>query len=96
MQGAAAWLIVNVWPPIVIDPLRGFRVVFAATEYPTVPLPLPLPPLVTVIQDAPLTAFHVHPPGAVTETDPVLEAAGTLVLVGERLKLQVTPSCVTV
>jgi hypothetical protein len=62
----------------------------------TEPLPLPLPPLVIVIHDAPLVAVHAHAPGALTETDPVLAVDGTLLLVGEMPKLQVTPSCVTV
>jgi hypothetical protein len=59
-------------------------------------LPLPLPPLVTVIHGTPLTAVHAHPPGEVTVTVPLLAVAGTLLLVGEMLKVQVTPSCVTV
>jgi hypothetical protein len=32
VQGAAAWLIVNVWPPTVIEPDRALTLVFAATE----------------------------------------------------------------
>jgi hypothetical protein len=59
-------------------------------------LPDPFAPLVTVIHAAPLTAVQAHPFGALTETFPVLAEAGTLPLVGEMLKLQVTPSCVTV
>jgi hypothetical protein len=57
-------------------------------------LPLPLA-LVTAIHDALLTAVQAHPPGALTDAVPVLDAAGTLLLVGDTLKLQVTPSCVT-
>jgi hypothetical protein len=32
VQGAAAWVIVNVCPPTVIEPVRGVTVVLAATE----------------------------------------------------------------
>jgi hypothetical protein len=32
VQGAAAWLIVKVWPPIVIEPDRGVTLVLAAIE----------------------------------------------------------------
>lgn len=49
------------------------------------PLPEPLAPLVTVIHAAPLTAVHAQPAGALTDTLPVLAAAGTLPLVGEML-----------
>ena len=42
--------------------------VLAATIRPTVPLPLPLAPLVTVIQDALLDAVQLQPPGASTPT----------------------------
>ena len=49
----------NVWLAIVIVPLRAAPV-FAATVKPTDPLPVPLAPDVTVIQDALLTAFQVH------------------------------------
>jgi hypothetical protein len=52
-------LTVNVWLAIVIVPLRAAPV-FAATVKPTDPLPVPLAPEVTVIQDALLTAFQVH------------------------------------
>jgi hypothetical protein len=52
---------VNVWLAIVIVPLRAAPV-FAATVKPTDPLPVPLAPEVTVIQDALLTAFQVQVP----------------------------------
>ena len=55
---------------------------FAPTVNETVPLPLPLAPDVTVIQDAVGTAVHAHPFGAVTVNDPVPPAAGTVMLGG--------------
>ena len=55
----AAWLTVNVWPAIVIVPLRAAPV-FAAAVKPTDPLPVPLAPEVTVIHDALLTPVHVQ------------------------------------
>ena len=56
----------------------------AATLNATVPLPLPLAPLVTVIQLVLLlTAVHAHPAGAVTAVDPVPPPAATDWLVGD-------------
>jgi hypothetical protein len=75
-------LTVNVWPPIVSVPDRG-PPEFDATLYCTVPLPLPLPPDVTVIQDALLPAVHGQPPPAVTDTLPVPPPAGAFAFVGE-------------
>ena len=49
-------------------PTRLAPVVFAATEYVTVPLPEPEPPDVTSIQLALLTAVQGHPAGEVTLT----------------------------
>jgi len=40
------WLTVNVWPAIVIVPIRAVEV-FASTEYCTTPFPFPLEPDVT-------------------------------------------------
>jgi hypothetical protein len=48
----------------------------AATLKPTVPLPLPVAPLVTVSQDVSLlTPVHVHAVGAVTAAEPAPPAA---------------------
>ena len=47
------------WPPV-----------FAATVNVTEPLPLPLEPVVTMIQLALLTAVQAQPDGAVTATGP--------------------------
>ena len=72
MHAAPAWLIVNVWPAIVIVPLRPAVAVFAATLYATVPLPLPLLPLVIEIHEALLAAVHPQPVPAETATLPVV------------------------
>jgi hypothetical protein len=79
----ALWLTVNVWPAMLSDPEREFEVVFAATEYDTVPLPLPDAPAVIVIHDAALVADHGQPGTPVTVTDPVEAAPPTDTLVGE-------------
>lgn len=46
--------------------VRSRPVVLSATLNVTEPLPVPLAPLVTVIQDAFATAVHVQPAGVVT------------------------------
>ena len=56
-------------------PVRLPVPVFAATEYSTVPLPLPLLPDVIVIQLALLAAVQVQPVPAVTATLPVAALA---------------------
>jgi hypothetical protein len=74
VQGAAAgadWLTVNVWPAIVRLPVRAAPV-FAVTLNPTDPLPLPLAPDVTLIQEALAEAVHVQP--VVVDTDTGLPA----------------------
>jgi hypothetical protein len=69
-------LTVNVWPAIVIVPLRADPVL-AATLNPTGPLPVPDAPDVTVIHGTPLVAVQVHPAPAVTVTAPVVALAAT-------------------
>jgi hypothetical protein len=54
----------------------------------TVPLPLPLPPLVTVIQVALLVAVHAQPVVVVTDTLAAPPAAVGLADVGDAVKLQ--------
>ena len=74
----ASWLTVNVCPATVIVPLRAAAVVFGAMLNATVPLPVPLPPLVTEIQGALLAAVQAHvPPDAVTAIDPLPPPAVT-------------------
>lgn len=79
----ASWVTVNVRPAIVTVPVRWFVPVFAATEYPTVPGPLPLAPDVIVIHEAELDALQPHPVVVVTLTEPVEALAETDVAVGE-------------
>ncbi len=50
---------------------------FAATEYPTVPSPLPLTPLVIVTHVANEAAVQMHPLIVPTATEPVEAAGGT-------------------
>ena len=84
MHAAAAWFTVNVWPAIVIVPVRVLVFGLAVALKATVPAPVPLAPLVTVSQDvALLTPVHAHPVGAVTVVDPVPPPATTDWLVGE-------------
>jgi hypothetical protein len=66
-----AWVIVTVLPAIVSVPLRDEVELFALTENATVPLPEPVLPLVTVIQDALLTAVQAQPVTDDTPTDPL-------------------------
>jgi hypothetical protein len=54
----AAWVTVNVWPPMAMVPVRVLLVVFAATLYATVPLPVPLAPPVMVIHESVVAAVH--------------------------------------
>jgi hypothetical protein len=63
--GGAAWVTANVWPAMVIVPVRT-AAVFAATVKLTDPLPIPAVPAVIVIHDALLTAVHAHVPPAET------------------------------
>jgi hypothetical protein len=65
-------------------PLRSEVLVLADTLKPTVPLPLPLAPLVTVSQPVSLlTPVQLQPVGDVTLVEPVPAAAVTDWLVGE-------------
>jgi hypothetical protein len=67
-----ACVTVNVCPAMVIVPVRCVVPPLLAAANATVPLPLPLAPLVTVSQEVLLlTPVHAHPVGAVTAVDPV-------------------------
>jgi len=72
---------VNVWPAIVIVPVRCGPVL-AATENSVTPLPLPLAPAVMVIQLSLLVAVHAQPVAVVTLTEPDPPLAATLCEVG--------------
>ena len=62
-------------PAIVSVPVRAVVAVFAATLKPTLLVPEPLAPLVTVIHAALLTAVHAHPGATVTALLPAPPAA---------------------
>ena len=70
-------------PAIVSVVEREEAVAFAATEYATVPLPLPEAPDVIVTHDAALEAVQEHAAGALTVAEPVVAAAPTALAVGE-------------
>ena len=96
MQAAAACDTVNVCEAMVSVPDRGVPFGFAATVKPVEPLPVPLAPLVTVIQAALLEADHGQPAGAVTLVEPAPPAAVGDRLFVEMLNVHPTPACVTV
>lgn len=79
---AAACVTVNVAPAIVSVPVRGDAIVLAATLNPTVPLPEPVAPLVTVIHAALLAAVHAQPAATATVLLPVPPDAASERLVG--------------
>jgi hypothetical protein len=68
---------VNTCPAIVSVPVREDVAVFAATLYPTVPLPLPLAPELMVSQVTLLVAVHAQPAATVTLTVPLDAEAPT-------------------
>jgi hypothetical protein len=83
---------VNVWPAIVRVPVRLLPVLLLATVNLTEPFPVPLDPLVIVIQFAVLTAVHVQLGCVVTDTGPPLPPSlSTPSLVGEMEYMQ--PLC---
>jgi hypothetical protein len=87
-------VIVNVCPAIVSVPLRA-EPGLAATVMLTVPLPVPEPPDVTVIQLTFGTAVHAQPAPAVTALEPDQPLAGTVWPVGAIVKVH-DVLCVTV
>jgi len=95
VQATPSCVTVNVRPAIVSVPVRADVVVFAATEYPTEPEPLPLAPDVIEIHEAELEAVQLHDAAVVTATEPVVAPAATDVALGAIEKVQPAP-CVTV
>ncbi len=83
------------WPAIVTVPLRAAPVL-AATLNPTVPLPVPVAPDVTVIHAAFDVAVHPHAEPAVTATVPVPPLAPTDSLAGAIAKPHTAPPWLTV
>lgn len=70
---------------------------FAVTSYETVPVPLLFAPPVTVIHAALLTAVHVHPVPAVTDTVPLVAAGeARFAESGETMNWHGAPGWVTV
>jgi len=67
---APCWLTVKSLPPIDTAADRDEGAVLAATEYPTVPGPVPPAPAVIVIQEALFDALQEHPAWVVTVTLP--------------------------
>ncbi len=63
--------------PVLLEPI------LAATEKATVPLPVPLPPAVTVIHEALLTAVQVQPTPAETLTLPFPPVSPKLAFVAD-------------
>jgi hypothetical protein len=95
VHGAAACVTVIVCPAIVIVPVRLLVTGLTATLYETLPLPVPVAPAVTVIQDALLAAVHAHDDAlAVTATVPAPPAAVGELAVGEIVVLQTRPAWV--
>jgi len=93
VQPTPACVTMNVWPPIVSVPFRWLVFGLADALNATVPLPLPLAPLVTVSQPVLLlTPVHAQPVGAVTLVDPVPPAAVTDWLAGAIANVQTTPA----
>src|SRR5262249_20346125 len=97
-RGAGGGGGVKVWRRMVSVPIRGVVVRFAATAYPTVPLPVPLDPAVTVNHvGVLLIAVQVQlPADAVTPTVPVVAAAPGDALVASNVNVHGAPACVTV
>jgi hypothetical protein len=89
-------LTVNVRPATVKVPLRDCAPGLADPEKPTVPLPLPLAPLVTVSQPALLVAVHPQPASAVTAVDPVPPPTAIDWLAGEIEYVQLPAAWLTV
>jgi hypothetical protein len=75
-------VIVTAWPATVSTPERDCVVGLEATEYDTVPEPVPLAPLVIDIQETALDAVHVQPAAVVTETVALLAVADAFAVVG--------------
>ena len=73
---------VTVWPATVNVPVRAVPVVLAATLNVTEPMPDPLAPAVTVIQDVVVVAVQEHDVPEVTLSVRLVASASTSKLVG--------------
>ena len=72
----------TVWPATVSVPVRAAPVVLAATLNVTEPMPDPLAPAVTVIQDVVVVAVQEHDVPEVTLSVRLVASASTSKLVG--------------
>lgn len=86
----------NVWDAIVRVPLRVEPAGLAAMSIETDPLPLPLAPLLTLIQLTLLVADQGQPAGEVTSVEAVPPLAAIDALVDETEKVHPAPAWVTV
>jgi len=77
----AAWLTVNVCPPMVIVPLRAAPE-FIPTKYVALAFPRPFAPYVILIHELSLTAVHGHLLLALTSIEPEPPPEVTFALVG--------------
>ncbi len=87
-QPVAPWVTVTVWPATVTVPVRAVPVVLAATLNVTEPMPDPLAPAVTVIQDVVVVAVQEQDVPEVTLRVRLLASASTAKLVGVRVAEQ--------
>ena len=79
---------VTVWPATVNVPVRAVPVVLAATLNVTEPMPDPLAPAVTVIQDVVVVAVQAQDVPDVTLSVRLLASASTAKLVGVTVPVQ--------
>lgn len=84
-QAAPAWVITKGWPATVIVADRELLSGFAATTYPTAPVPVPEVAVEKVTQDAGLWADQAQPDPAVMFTVPEPADAVSDALAGEML-----------
>jgi hypothetical protein len=86
-------LTVNARSAIVTVPERLLALLFAATLYDRVPLPLPLALEVIVIHDSPLVAVQAHPAWLVMVMVPLPPLGGAESVVGEMSNWQGAAAC---
>ena len=87
VQGAPACVTAMIWPPTVSVPLRGVEDVFAVAAAVTLPVPLPLAPLLIVSQGTLEAAVQAQPVPAVTVALRLPPAAATDRLAGATAKV---------
>ena len=95
VQGRPSWVTVNVWPAMVMVPVRCAVPVFAATMTPTVPLPVPVAPEPIVNHAALLVVLQAQVLPAVTPTATGSPPAGEVRLVGAIVNVHGVPAWVT-